>query len=146
MRVMASQATEIVPIGGPAISVPTGMFVLMHPWPPPQWKWKLLSHVWLFANPWTIQSMEFSRAEDWSRLSFLQGILPTQGSNPYLPHCMKICYQLRQKGSPRILEWVASLFSWPRNQTGVSCFAGGFFTNWTMREAQVNYPLTKIIL
>ena len=34
----------------------------------------------------------------------------------------------------RILEWVAfpfsSRFSWPRNQTGVSCIAGGFFTNW----------------
>ena len=27
----------------------------------PKGKWKLLSHVWLFAIPWTIQSMEFSR-------------------------------------------------------------------------------------
>ena len=27
------------------------------------WKWKLLSHVWLFATPWTIQSMQFSRPE-----------------------------------------------------------------------------------
>ena len=26
-------------------------------------KWKPLSHVWLFATPWTIQSMEFSRPE-----------------------------------------------------------------------------------
>ena len=24
-------------------------------------KWKLLSHVWVFATPWTIQSMEFCR-------------------------------------------------------------------------------------
>ena len=31
-----------------------------------EWKWKLLSRVWLFANPWTIQSMEFSRPEYWS--------------------------------------------------------------------------------
>lgn len=31
MRVMASQATGIVPIGGPAVSVPTGMFLLMQP-------------------------------------------------------------------------------------------------------------------
>ena len=29
-------------------------------------KWKLLSHVWLFATPWTTQSMEFSRPEYWS--------------------------------------------------------------------------------
>ena len=26
-------------------------------------KWKSLSHVWLFATPWTTQSMEFSRPE-----------------------------------------------------------------------------------
>ena len=31
MRVRASQATGIVPIGGPAISMPTGMFVVMQP-------------------------------------------------------------------------------------------------------------------
>ena len=29
-------------------------------------KWKSLSSVWLFAAPWTIQSMEFSRPECWS--------------------------------------------------------------------------------
>ena len=38
------------------------------------------------------------------------------------------------------LEWVAYPFfnrpSWPRNWTGVSCIAGGFFTNWAIREAQ----------
>ena len=40
-------------------------------------------------------------------LSLLQGIFPTQGSNPDLPHCGKILYQLSHKGSPRILQWVA---------------------------------------
>ena len=40
-------------------------------------------------------------------LSLLQGIFPTQGSNPGLWHCRQILYQLRHKGSPRILEWVA---------------------------------------
>ena len=40
-------------------------------------------------------------------LSLLQGIFPTQGSNPSLPHCRQILYQLSHKGSPRILEWVA---------------------------------------
>ena len=29
-------------------------------------KWKSLSCVQLFATPWTIQSMEFSRPENWS--------------------------------------------------------------------------------
>ena len=64
-------------------------------------------------------------------LSLLQGIFPAQGSNPGLPHCRQILYQLSHKGSPRILEWVAYSFSGrysPRNQTGVSCFAGRFFT------------------
>ena len=69
-------------------------------------------------------------------LSLLQGIFPTQGSNPGLLHCRWILYQLSHKGSPDILEWVAypssSRSSWLRNQTGVSCIAGGFFTNWTI--------------
>ena len=30
------------------------------------WKWKSLSCVGLFATPWTLQSMEFSRPESWS--------------------------------------------------------------------------------
>ena len=44
-----------------------------------------------------------------------------------------ILYQLSHKGNPRILEWLAYPFSrvssQPRNQTTVSCIAGGFFTN-----------------
>ena len=69
----------------------------------------LLSRVQLFATPWTTQCMEFSRPE--YCLSFLQGIFPTKGVNPGLPHCRWILYQLSQKGSPRILEWVAYPFS-----------------------------------
>ena len=72
-------------------------------------------------------------------LSHLQGIFPTQGSNPGLPHCRQIFYQLNHKGSPRILEWVAYPFSsgcsQPRNRTRVSCIAGRFITNWAIREA-----------
>ena len=33
-------------------------------------------------------------------LSLLQGIFPTQGSNPSLLHCRQILYQLSHKGSP----------------------------------------------
>ena len=66
--------------------------------------------------------------------ALLQGIFPTQGLNPGLPHHRWILYRLSNKGSPRILEWVAYPFSrgssWPRNWTVVSCMAGGFFTNW----------------
>ena len=41
----------------------------------------------------------------------LQGLFPTQGSNPGLPHCRQILYQLSHNRSPRILEWVAYPFS-----------------------------------
>ena len=44
-------------------------------------------------------------------LYLLHGIFPSQGSNPGLPHCRRIPYQLSHKGSPRILEWVAYPFS-----------------------------------
>ena len=49
-------------------------------------RWKSLSTVRLFVTPWTIQSMEFSRPEHWRAHSLLQGIFPTQGSNPGLLH------------------------------------------------------------
>ena len=44
-------------------------------------------------------------------LSLLQGIFPTQGSNPGLPHYRRILYQLSHTGSPRILERVDYSFS-----------------------------------
>ena len=82
-------------------------------------------------------------------LSLLQGIFPTQVSNPGLQYCRQILYQLSDKGSPRILEWVADPFSrgssWPRNQTRVSCIAGVFFANWAMREApKITYQQTLV--
>ena len=44
--------------------------------------------------------MEFSRPEYWST-SLLQGIFPTQGSSPGLPHCRRILYQLSyHQGNP----------------------------------------------
>ena len=65
--------------------------------------------------------------------SLLQGIFPTQGSNPGLLYCRQILYCLSHQESPIILEWIAYPFSKessrPRNQTGVSCIAGRFFTS-----------------
>ena len=65
--------------------------------------------------------------------TLLQGIFPTQGSKPSLPHCRRSLYHLCHQGSPRIPEWVAYPFSrgssQPRNQTRVSLIAGGFFTS-----------------
>ena len=69
-------------------------------------------------------------------LSLFQGIFPTQGSNPGLPHCRWILYLLSHQeaqgywsGQP-----ISSLADLPpRNQIEVSCFAGWFFTNWATR-------------
>ena len=73
-------------------------------------------------------------------LFLLQGISPTQGSNPGLLHCRQRLYQLNHKGRPRILEWVDYPFSsgpsQPINLIEVSCITGGFFTNWAIRETQ----------
>ena len=78
----------------------------------------------------------------------LQG---TEGSNPGIepscPTCKWILYQLSHQGSPRILEWVAYPFSrgssLPRNQTGVSCISGRFFTSWATRETHSIYTAAK---
>ena len=62
--------------------------------------------------------------------ALLQGIFPTQGSNPGLPHYRGILYRLSHQGSPRILEWLAYPFSRSSlsgNGTRVSSMAGGFF-------------------
>ena len=99
------------------------------------WKWKSLSHVRCFAIPWNSPGQNTGVGN----LSLLQGIFPTQASNPGLPHCRQILYQLNHKENPIILEWVAyAVFSGsssPRNLTGVSYIAGRFFHNWAITEA-----------
>ena len=47
--------------------------------------------------------------------ALLQGIFPTQESNPGLSHCRQILYYLSHQGSPKILEWVA--YPFPRGSS-----------------------------
>ena len=70
----------------------------------------VLSHVQLFATPWTIAcqgplSMEFSRQKYWSELLFPSpGIFPTQELNPRLLsllHWQVDSLPLHQLGSPK---------------------------------------------
>ena len=53
--------------------------------------------------------------------------------------CNPMDYTVHGILQARILDWVAFHFSrgssQPRDQTQVSCIAGGFFTSWTTREA-----------
>ena len=76
-------------------------------------KWvKSLSHVWLFATPWTVAyqvppSMGFSRQEYWSGLPFPSpGDLPNPGTDPGLPHgrhCRQMFYRLSHQGRSNFL-------------------------------------------
>ena len=63
--------------------------------------------LWPHGHPWNSPGQNTGLGS----LSLLQGIFPTQGSNPGLLHLGWILYQLSHKGSPRILEWVAYPFS-----------------------------------
>ena len=62
----------------------------------------------------------------------LQGIFPTQGSNPSLLHCRRILYHLSHQGRSWILQWIAYPFSRgsprPRNWTRISRITGRDFT------------------
>ena len=62
----------------------------------PKWKWNSLSHVWLFMIPRNSPGQNTRVGS----LSLLQGIFPTQGSNPGLLHCWWILNQLSYQGSP----------------------------------------------
>ena len=80
-------------------------------------------------------------------LSLLQGIFPTPWVKPRSLRLQTDSLPAEPQGSPRILGWIAypfsSEFSWPRNQTGVSCIMGRLFTNWAIREAQVYSRCSK---
>ena len=89
-----------------------------------------------------------------SSLSLLQRIFPTQGSNPGLLHCQANSLPTETQGRPKNTRVGSPPFSsrssWPRNQTEVSCIAGGFFTNRVIREALKTledsyFPISKSI-
>ena len=67
-------------------------------------KWKSLSRVRLSATSWTRPWDSPDQNTDAGSLSLLQGIFPTQGSNPGLPHCRRTLYQMSYQGSPMI-QW-----------------------------------------
>ena len=64
------------------------------------WKWKFLSHVQLFATPWTVACQEFypwnspGQNTGVGSLSLLHWVFPTQELNRGLLYCRWILYQL----------------------------------------------------
>ena len=67
------------------------------------------------CDPWTTQSMKSpGQNAGVGSPSLLQGIFPTQGSKPCLPHCRRILYQLSHQGNPKgsltaSLPWMGKL-------------------------------------
>ena len=64
-----------------------------------------------------------ARILQWVVISFLQGIFPTQGSNPCLLHCREILYHLSQQGSPQFNSWVRKML-WRRDRLPTPVFLG----------------------
>ena len=85
-------------------------FLGLNPWPfgaVIYWSEKSLSHVWLFATPWTVAqqappSMEFSRQEYWSGLPFPSpGDLPDSGIKPGSPELRADPLPSEPPGNPK---------------------------------------------
>ena len=75
-------------------------------------KRKLLSRLSLCdLMDYTVHGILQARILEWVAFPFSRGIFLTQGSNPGLPHCQWILYQLSHQGNPIILEWVGYPFS-----------------------------------
>ena len=72
--------------------------------------------------------------------ALLQGIFPTQGSTRS-PTLQVNSLPAEPPGKSKNTRVAAYPFSrgssWPRNQTGVSCIASGFFTNWAITKTRV---------
>ena len=115
-------------------------------------------HEWLFkvlSSKHLIRNQIEKLMKSWGNLFFLilmkkaiklQGIFPTQGSNPDLPHCRQILFASRATREPKntgvgslsLLQWIFLT----RNQTRISCIVGRFFTSWATREASRNMSAT----
>ena len=100
--------------------------------------------IWSFLNLNPLRFTRFTRGWGESWCSELGPVFSEAEKWRWKSH-LTLCNAMdcRDHGilQARILEWLnfpsSRGSSRPRNQTGISCFAGGFFTNWAMREAPV---------
>ena len=102
---------------------------------------KSLSRAQLFATPWIVACTKLLRPWDFQGKStgvgchfLLQGIFPTQGSNPGLSHCGQMLYRLRHQGSPGQFTLLlcqptpAARLNGPRMLWGPVSFRGHFIS------------------
>ena len=90
--------------------------------------------------------MEFSRPEYWSGKLFPSPVdLPNPGIKPRSPTLQANSLPTELPGKPKNTGVVAYPFSsgssQPRNWTGVSWIARGFFTNWAIPYTLIEYLL-----
>ena len=85
-----------------------------------------------------------------SSCSVLQGIFPTQGSNPGLPHCRRILYCLSHQGSPCFADWafysyIVSHFSFfVYYILPCECFLSWFSHVWLFVTLDLSLPDTSV--
>ena len=102
-------------------------------------KCQLLSPVWLFLTPRTIQLMEFSRLEYWSGKPFpSQGDLSNPGIDPRSSTLQADSLRAEPWGKPKNarvgnLSLLQEIFPTQESNWGL-CTAGGFFTIWAIKE------------
>ena len=76
-----------------------------------KWKWKSLSRVQLFATPWTIQSMEFSRPEYCSGWPFPPpGDFPNPGIETTSPELQMDSLPAELSDCKTITKWFITWF------------------------------------
>ena len=113
------------------------------------WKWKLLGRVRLFATPWTIYSPWNSPGQNsgLGSLSLLQGIFPTQGLNPGLPHCGRILYQLSHFTKRYIIY---SIYSYNQlihmNNSSTLRILGKYIHNFLQNYLKINTSVIQVLL
>ena len=64
--------------------------------------------------------------------SLLEGIFPTQGSNPGLLHCRQILYHLSYQGSPLYVYVQSSIFHNTQKIEAIQMFIKGLTDKWDM--------------
>ena len=87
---------------------------------------------------YTVYGILQARILEWVAFPF-PGDLSNPGIEPRSPTLQAESLLSEPPGKPKntgvhSLSLLQGIF-WPRNQTGVSCIAGRFFSNWAIREA-----------
>ena len=70
--------------------------------------------------------------------SLLQGIFPTQGSNPDLVHCRRILYQLSHQGNPFSRGYVVTIYFFPLEMFSVLADGEDVVTGQNYHERERN--------